>query len=106
MGVRVIPIACSLSHGLDLDKVLSTLHAPPYSIQRLMVEGGAKLIQSFLRRPDLVHRVVITVSPRLLGEGVHATQGVGALKLDRCQVKLFGEDVVIAGSLKKQSFSM
>jgi riboflavin biosynthesis pyrimidine reductase len=33
-----------------------------------MVEGGAQIIDSFLARPSLVHRVIITVAPVFVGQ--------------------------------------
>jgi riboflavin biosynthesis pyrimidine reductase len=34
-----------------------------------MVEGGARVIQSFFARPELVQRIIVTVVPVFVGQG-------------------------------------
>jgi 2,5-diamino-6-(ribosylamino)-4(3H)-pyrimidinone 5'-phosphate reductase len=47
--------------------MLSALHQE--GVQSLMVEGGARVINSFLRHPHLVQRVIVTVAPVFVGGG-------------------------------------
>ena len=51
-------------HRLDLEAVLSLLHAQ--TINTIMVEGGGHVITAFLRA-QLVDRLVLTIAPCLVG---------------------------------------
>jgi hypothetical protein len=33
-----------------------------------MVEGGARVIQSFIEHPEMIHRVIVTIAPVFVGE--------------------------------------
>ena len=71
-------------------------------VRRLMVEGGASVINSFLLS-RLVDYCVITVVPRLIG-GVKALDGSGAaepLAIVDCRYQPLGGDVIIHGGLGK-----
>lgn len=52
--------------ALDLNSMLSTL--ADMEIRSLMVEGGARVISSFLQS-GLVDSLIITVCPTMVGEG-------------------------------------
>lgn len=64
-----------------------------------MVEGGSKVIQSFLTHsPKLVDNVILTISPQFVG----GLKGVSSLlpspiKLNNLRSQFFGEDLVIQG---------
>lgn len=107
-GAALVSVGAEIRHlptttdGLvDISQLVILLGA--LGVKRLMVEGGAKLITSFLNA-RLVDRVVITVCPRLVG-GLHAT---GPIQPDRCgklprlmgsQSIVLGDDVVVWGEL-------
>jgi GTP cyclohydrolase II len=73
-------------------------------INSLMVEGGARVITSFLAQ-QLVDRLVVTVSPRLLG-GLNAVanlgqrlNGHGLPHLHNPDYQWLGQDVVLSGEV-------
>lgn len=59
---------------VDLDRLLRDLFAR--GVRRLLVEGGGRVLGSFLDR-RLVDQVAVFVAPRLLGGGVAAAEGRG-----------------------------
>jgi riboflavin-specific deaminase-like protein len=65
----------------------------------LFVEGGARVITSFLRA-GLVRRLLVVVAPMLIGTGVEAVGDLGVVSLDqalrpvRTRVRRFGADRV------------
>ena len=73
-------------------------------IRTLMVEGGARVIGSFLGR-RLVDHCVITVAPRLIG-GVKALDGpcspddLAPLSIIDCRYEPLGGDLIVHGSLR------
>lgn len=84
--------------GVDLDALLARLTAR--GVGHLLVEGGSGMITSFLRR-NLVDRIIVTVAPMILGEGIDAVGDLGIEALDRAlrfePVRVFslGDDVLI-----------
>ncbi|CAG8789094.1 38371_t:CDS:2, partial [Gigaspora margarita] len=65
-GVVVVPIKSNKNGQLSITHLLSTLCSPPFSINRLMVEGGAKVIQSFLKS-NVVDLLIVTIAPIFIG---------------------------------------
>ena len=64
-GADVLPCRREANNGrLDLTQTLGLLHAR--GIRRLMVEGGARVITSFIRA-QLVDLFIITIAPKLVG---------------------------------------
>jgi GTP cyclohydrolase II len=64
-GFEVLPCRREKENGrLDLEHTLDILHAR--GIHRLMVEGGARVITSFIRA-QLVDLFIITIAPKLVG---------------------------------------
>ncbi|MCY0464298.1 dihydrofolate reductase family protein, partial [Klebsiella pneumoniae] len=64
VGAEVVRVAAAPDGRVSLAAVLSVLQMK--GLARLMVEGGAHIITSFLTA-RLVDQVVITIVPRLLG---------------------------------------
>jgi riboflavin biosynthesis pyrimidine reductase len=94
---------------VDLPALLATLSEQ--GVEHLMVEGGAKIITSFLRS-RLVDYAVITVAPHLLG-GLSALADLssehhgGGGKLNGVRPRLgrwashrLGEDLVLSGEVR------
>ena len=85
----------------DLTALLGRLGE--YGIKSLMVEGGARIITSFLAR-QLANYLVLTVVPRLVG-GLHAVRDLGAFEparfpgLRNIGYQRLGEDLVLWGDL-------
>jgi len=84
---------------LDLQALLSMLVA--HDIRSVMVEGGARVITSFLRA-RLVDRLIITIAPILVG-GAHgviellANEGHDFPRLRRATWQQLGNDWIVAG---------
>jgi GTP cyclohydrolase II len=79
--------------GLDVDAVLRLLRS--LGVASLLVEGGGRVITSLLRAA-VVDRVVVSVSPTIIGAGIEA---VGPLGVDRVAdgVRLVNRSVFLAG---------
>jgi riboflavin-specific deaminase-like protein len=105
-GVGVAVMRSDEEGRPDLDDLLSRLAA--MGVRSLLVEGGGRLITSFLRR-CLVDRLVICIAPKVLGTGIDA---VGDLDIRRLSDALtftesrfmpLGEDVIFDGTLNGRS---
>jgi GTP cyclohydrolase II len=100
-GARVLRLPSTSSGAVDLDALLKQLGE--WGIRSLMVEGGARIITSFLAR-RLANFLVLTVVPRLVG-GVRAVGNLGAFEpahfpgLRHVGSQRLGEDLVLWGDL-------
>ncbi|WP_369133939.1 RibD family protein [Modestobacter sp. I12A-02662] len=85
--------------GLRIDEALRLLRS--MGIASLLVEGGSRVITSLLRAA-VVDRVVVSLSPTIIGAGVEAVGPLGVdrvadgIRLVRRSVVLAGEDVLTA----------
>jgi riboflavin biosynthesis pyrimidine reductase len=61
-----------------------------------MVEGGARVIESFLSEPSYVDKVIITIAPVLMGTGVGYHAGTGRENFQHVHTEFFGKDTVVA----------
>jgi 3,4-dihydroxy 2-butanone 4-phosphate synthase/GTP cyclohydrolase II len=101
LGARILRLPTNANGQLNLLALLECLGA--LGISRLMVEGGAGIITSFLRE-HLVDFLVLTVCPRLVG-GLHAVGnlvGSGSTcfpRVDQPHSAWLGEDLILWGSL-------
>jgi riboflavin-specific deaminase-like protein len=79
--------------GLDVDEVLRLLRS--LGVASLLVEGGGRVITSLLRAA-VVDRVVVSLSPTIIGAGIEA---VGPLGVDRVAdgIRLVNRSVFLAG---------
>jgi riboflavin biosynthesis pyrimidine reductase len=79
--------------GLRIEEVLRLLRS--LGVSSLLVEGGGSVITSMLRAAA-VDRVVVSVSPTLIGSGIEA---VGPLGVDRVVdgIRLVNPSVFLAG---------
>jgi GTP cyclohydrolase II len=88
--------------GVDLARALEALFER--GIRTLLVEGGARVITSFLKE-RVADRIVVSISPRLVGIGTDAvndlgvTEVAGSVRLSDRAVHVAGDDVLIAGDL-------
>ncbi|HEY2899757.1 MAG TPA: dihydrofolate reductase family protein [Polyangia bacterium] len=98
-GAQILRLAAWANGWVDLDALMVALAAS--GIKRLMVEGGAKVLTSFLRA-RLGDYAVVTVAPRLLG-GLAA---VGTLpnghlpRLSSPDSFRLADDFVLSGALR------
>jgi GTP cyclohydrolase II len=98
MGADVLSLPAWTNGWVDLRALLEALGAA--GVERVMVEGGARVLTSFLRA-ELADYAVVTVSPRLLG-GLHAVGALERPRLPRLAGATshgLGQDVVLAGAL-------
>ncbi|KAJ2707238.1 2,5-diamino-6-(ribosylamino)-4(3H)-pyrimidinone 5'-phosphate reductase [Coemansia sp. IMI 203386] len=98
LGVCVVIVDHCDSEGRPLvSAVLQALAQK--GIRRLMVEGGAQIIQAFLES-QLVDSLIITIAPTLVGSrgvpAVPAPNGIQTLKITPRVYEQFGADVVLA----------
>lgn len=67
-----------------------------------MIEGGATVIRALLEERELVDTIIVTTSPRTVGEGVDYGEILGKSRdIDRFELggsELFGEDEVVGWS--------
>jgi GTP cyclohydrolase II len=100
-GVAVYDVAAAPG-GVDLAATLAELHQA--GVRSLMVEGGAGVITSLLAS-RLVDRLVVSVSPVIIGAGVEAVRELGVgritdgLRLSNRNVNVIGEDVLLSWDL-------
>jgi 5-amino-6-(5-phosphoribosylamino)uracil reductase/diaminohydroxyphosphoribosylaminopyrimidine deaminase/5-amino-6-(5-phosphoribosylamino)uracil reductase len=102
-GVEVRLVGAATDGLVALPDALAAIRA--WGVQRLLVEGGARVITSFVRQ-RLVDEVTIEVVPRLLGAlGLAAIGDIGAATLDAAAaledltVERAGESIVVRGRL-------
>jgi riboflavin-specific deaminase-like protein len=99
VAVVVVPEA---SLGVDLSAALQALFDD--GIRSVLVEGGARVITSFLSQ-GLADRLVVAIAPRVMGSGTDAVNDLGitevasSIRLERRAVHVAGEDVLIVGDL-------
>jgi GTP cyclohydrolase II len=100
-GARVLRLPSLPSGNVDLAALLEQLGH--WGVNSLMVEGGARIITSFLAR-QLADHLVLTVVPRLVG-GVHAVGNLGQFApaclpgIQNVGHQRLGEDLVVWGDL-------
>jgi len=102
-GARVQIMPADELGRVDLPAALRWLRAQ--GVNGVMVEGGATVIGSFLRK-RLVDYCVITIAPRLMFGGLKAMDGecapaLAPLSLSGCGYQPLGGDLVIHGSLER-----
>lgn len=90
------------SEGLDLEALLRKL--ADRGIISLMVEGGSKVITSFLKQ-SLVDRMIIIIAPIVIGKGIEAVADLHieninqTLKFKNIEYKKISSDFVVFGDL-------
>ncbi len=82
LGIEVLEVQSDISGGIDLKGLLKALGER--NISSLLVEGGAKVITSFLRQ-ELADKFVVAIAPKILGKG---TDAVGELDIVRISQSL------------------
>lgn len=100
-GARIVRLPRTANGDINLQALLAQLGT--WGVNSLMVEGGARIITSFLSH-QLVDHLVLTIVPRLVG-GVHAVGNLGQLAsppfpgLSQPQYQQLGEDLVLWGDV-------
>lgn len=99
VGVRVVG---SGAHGVDLEETLALLRAA--GVRSVLVEGGSRVITSFLRA-GLADRLVVGIAPTIMGAGTEAvgdlrvTQVTEGLHLHNRAVYSAGDDLLVAADI-------
>lgn len=100
-GATVVPVGATASGRVDLTHLMTTLAGR--GIRRLMVEGGAAVISSFLDA-RLVDQLVVTVSPRLItGLRAVSTSPHPPPSLVNIHWQRLGDDLVIRGDIARDA---
>ncbi len=104
-GVRVFRIGSGVDEGLDLREMLGLLGQA--GVVSLMVEGGGRVITSFLAN-GLADQAVLTVVPFWVGgyASIGAAVGAGGLRpvIVNPQVEAFGRDFVVWGRIGEERY--
>jgi 3,4-dihydroxy 2-butanone 4-phosphate synthase/GTP cyclohydrolase II len=104
-GVTVRDVAVG-PEGLQTKEVLRLLRS--LGVASLLVEGGGRVITSMLQA-DAVDRVVVSVSPTIIGAGVDAVGPLGisrvsdGIRLVNRSVYLVGDDVLLSFDVEGRS---
>ena len=99
-GVSVVAAG---PHGVDLPSALASLREA--GVRSLLVEGGARVITSFLAE-KLVDRLVVGIAPTIIGTGVDAVGDLGvarvgeSVRLTNRSVHLAGDDLLVAADVE------
>jgi len=99
VGVHIVE---SGPHGVDLMEALVTLRS--LGVRSLLVEGGARVITSFLGE-RLVDRLVVGIAPTIMGVGIDAVGDLGIARvsdgvhLSNRSVHAAGDDLLLAGDV-------
>lgn len=105
-GAQVIRVGCTDDGRVDLAELLDELGARGYA--SLLVEGGAGLITAMVRGGH-VRRLVVSIAPMLLGEGIEAVGELDirrlrdALTFRRARFTQLGPDVIFDGELEPRT---
>jgi 3,4-dihydroxy 2-butanone 4-phosphate synthase/GTP cyclohydrolase II len=99
-GARVLRLPSWSNGWVDLEALLGALGAA--GVRRLMVEGGARVLTSFLRA-GLGDYAVVTVAPRFLGglPAVGALDGAPPPRFAAVATHRLADDTVLAGPLER-----
>ncbi len=98
LGIEVLVNNEDEAEEVDLNQLLKTLGER--GISSALVEGGAGVITSLLRR-NLADKVIIAIAPKIMGKGIEAVGELNirevsqALKLSFKKIYRVGEDLVI-----------
>jgi riboflavin-specific deaminase-like protein len=104
-GVRV-EVTAEADGRVSLPDALATLRRT--GTESVLVEGGSKVITDLLAC-GLVDRVIVSISPLLIGSGTEAVNGLGintianGIRLDNRSVQSVGDDIIVAGDVSASS---
>jgi riboflavin-specific deaminase-like protein len=96
-GVQIVELPAEADGRVGARSAAEHLARQGYG--SLFVEGGARVITSFLKA-GIVRRLLVVVAPLLIGKGVEAVGDLGVVSLDqalrpaRTRVRRFGADLV------------
>lgn len=100
-GARVFRVALNNHNRIDIVKGFECLYS--IGIRSIMVEGGAKIIQEFMRI-EYVDELIVTIGPIVLGEGVSSTGNGSRLQLKDASWHQFGTDIILSSKCCKMLY--
>ncbi len=106
LGLEILVVQPDKSGEIDLKHLLRALGER--NISSVLVEGGGKVITSFLRQ-KLADKVVVAVAPKILGRGIDAVGELDiarisqALPLTFIKISRAGADIVIEASIDRST---
>ncbi len=100
-GAKILTLPANAQGGVDLSVLLSELQQ--IGIRQVMVEGGARIITSFLAE-QLVDSLILTIAPHLLGglrgvRNLNLPTPVERPHLENLQHRQVGKDLIVWGKL-------
>lgn len=106
-GIEVIFCGQSSSAGkIDLERLIAILGQK--GLTSLLVEGGSKLLTSFLSA-RLADRLLVIQAPKIIGSGIEAVGALGvvemaeAIRVDVIGIRRLGGDILIDGRIDRAS---
>jgi len=106
LGAEILWVTKNHRGEVDMEDLLKILGR--MGVTSVLVEGGAKIITSFLRE-RLADKIVIVMAPKLIGEGIEAVGNLEirdlheALRISPMKTRRLGDDIVIEGYLREGS---
>jgi diaminohydroxyphosphoribosylaminopyrimidine deaminase / 5-amino-6-(5-phosphoribosylamino)uracil reductase len=98
LGATVLSLPEDTEGRVDLSTLLAELYE--HGVGSVMVEGGARLITSFLGN-RLVDRLAVCIAPKILGSGIEAVGDLGICELDDSLILTgtsfvpYGRDIIL-----------
>jgi GTP cyclohydrolase II len=100
-GVRVEVVADDAGH-VSLPDALALLRRT--GTESMLVEGGSEVITGMLAG-GLVDRIIVSISPLVIGSGTEAVNGLGidaianGIRLEQRTMLTVGDDIIVAGDV-------
>ena len=97
-GARVVRLPATPTGRVSLPALLAYLDQQ--GIRTVLVEGGARIISSFLSA-QLVDHLVVTIAPQILGglKAIEYLNGSGLPQLKNARYHVLGSDIVLSGEI-------
>lgn len=100
-GAHILQVEVDAEGFVDIRQALAALTGE--GIHTLMVEGGGKIISTFLKQ-RLVNYCVITITPKIIG-GLKAIEGLQSagetpFSLSECRYQPLGSDIIAYGPVQ------
>jgi diaminohydroxyphosphoribosylaminopyrimidine deaminase/5-amino-6-(5-phosphoribosylamino)uracil reductase len=102
MGIEVMEVAADNEGRVDLEDLLFKMGTR--GIYSILVEGGSRIITSMLSK-SLADKIVVVVSPKILGKGIEAVGNLGiseighSVKLSPIKVYKKGVDLIVEAEI-------
>jgi riboflavin-specific deaminase-like protein len=102
-GVEILFVKTNKVHQVDLKDLLFKLGEK--NINSVLVEGGAKIITSFLKE-KLADRIIIIIAPLIMGKGLSSVSDreikkiKGSISFSSFKLYQYDKDLVLDGKIK------